>query len=557
MTPVRSFALTAGLIGMLACSDANERDSVPGSEIASDSVTVATHPLDPLNASELDRAVSVVRSSGRLSDQARFGLIELAEPQKATVRSGSPERGAFLVAFDWATAEGFEIVVDLESEQIASWQKIDSDQPPSTYLLMMRLREIVFADSRWQAGMERLGLETGRGVAVGPGSEPDTRLPVIDGNQVVDATAYIVNRPAAPFPMAGLPFRMTVDLTEGVLVSFEDSGAELPQGADLYEPEIERPDLKPLGIHQASGPSFSIDGSRIDWQNWTLHYGVHPRRGLEIFDVSYRDGERSRSILYRASVAEMITPYGDRSWQRWYPSDEGDLNLVNYSLMEVVDGEDAPPNVTFSDAVSHDHRGNTVRYQRAAAIFERDGGILWRHWAESRRARELVLSSIFTVDNYDYALSWIFHQDGTIEAEILLSGIINFYSTERERDDDARLDDREFGHVLVAPGIAGPIHQHFFSYRLDFDVDGEANTLVEVNSATEAGGQSRRRVVPHFDDGSGERAGGPSIAESEHQPQVAGRQRERAQLARSAPGLRARARPQRRASGRTAISGRS
>ena len=203
----------------------------------------------------------------------------------------------------------------------------------------------------------------------------------------------------------------------------------------------------------------------MEWQNWVFHYGVNPRRGLEIYDVAYQDGERHRPVLYRASLAEMITPYGDPKWMSWYPSDEGDLNLVNYSLMSAVIGEDAPPNVVFDGAISHDHLGAVVEYDRAVSLFERDGGILWRHWNEARRARELVLSSYFAVDNYDYALSWIFHQDGTIEVEVLLSGIINAYDTERLSEADPSVDGRTASRVLVAPRVEGPIHQHFFSYR--------------------------------------------------------------------------------------------
>jgi len=35
---------------------------------------------------------------------------------------------------------------------------------------------------------------------------------------------------------------------------------------------------------------------------------------------------------------------------------------------------------------------------------------------------------------------------------------------------------------LVAPGIYGPNHQHFFNFRLDFDVDGPGNAVHEMNT---------------------------------------------------------------------------
>jgi len=36
--------------------------------------------------------------------------------------------------------------------------------------------------------------------------------------------------------------------------------------------------------------------------------------------------------------------------------------------------------------------------------------------------------------------------------------------------------------VLVAPGLYGPNHQHFFNVRMDMCVDGERNSVYEVDS---------------------------------------------------------------------------
>ena len=58
-------------------------------------------------------------------------------------------------------------------------------------------------------------------------------------------------------------------------------------------------------------------------------------------------------------------------------------------------------------------------------------GISWKHadWrtgkTEIRRSRRLVISMIATVGNYEYGYYWYLYQDGTIEYEVKLTGVIS------------------------------------------------------------------------------------------------------------------------------------
>ncbi|MGH9888094.1 MAG: primary-amine oxidase, partial [bacterium] len=67
-------------------------------------------------------------------------------------------------------------------------------------------------------------------------------------------------------------------------------------------------------------------------------------------------------------------------------------------------------------------------------------------------------------------------QDGAIDGEVVLSGIMNISGARRQSDTTRASGHTMTGH-LVAPGVNAPNHQHFFSYRLDLDVDGAANTV--------------------------------------------------------------------------------
>jgi len=93
---------------------------------------------------------------------------------------------------------------------------------------------------------------------------------------------------------------------------------------------------------------------------------------------------------------------------------------------------------------------------------------------EVRRGRRLVISSFSTVGNYDYGFVWSLHTDGSIAYEVKLTGIISAGGI-------APAATPAHG-TLVAPGVYGPNHQHVFNVRLEMAIDGERNTVYEVDS---------------------------------------------------------------------------
>ena len=69
--------------------------------------------------------------------------------------------------------------------------------------------------------------------------------------------------------------------------------------------------IKPLNITQPEGPSFTVRGNDVEWQNWSFRVGFSWREGLILYNVGYADEGRVRPIIYRAALAEIIVPYGD------------------------------------------------------------------------------------------------------------------------------------------------------------------------------------------------------------------------------------------------------
>ncbi len=113
-------------------------------------------------------------------------------------------------------------------------------------------------------------------------------------------------------------------------------------------------------------------------------------------------------------------------------------------------------------------------------LHEEDYGILWKHtdWrtgqSEVRRSRRLSISFIATVGNYEYGFYWYFYQDGSIQCEIKLTGIMNTTSL-------APGETPAYG-VEIAPQLNAPLHQHIFAARLVTTVDGNNNSVYEVDT---------------------------------------------------------------------------
>jgi primary-amine oxidase len=149
-------------------------------------------------------------------------------------------------------------------------------------------------------------------------------------------------------------------------------------------------------------------------------------------------------------------------------------------------GSDCPDNATYIDGLIPDEHGIPVLRPRSACLFElATGNPAWRHFEKeevwSRPTRTLVLRAAAVIGNYDYLLDWRFEQDGSIRVAVGATGIIETKPVMAKQAEGtghvmSGAPD-EYGH-FVADNLVGVNHDHFFSYRLDLDVDGPNNTFV-------------------------------------------------------------------------------
>jgi primary-amine oxidase len=459
----------------------------------------AQHPLDPLAETEINTAAKVVRAAPQFPADALFATIVLKEPLKSDVLDFKPgaaiTRQAFAVILDRRGNRTFEAVVDLAAPRLQSWNQIKGVQAVVLEAEYEPFERAVRADPRWQEAMRKRGIKELEEVQIdywAAGQVP----PQFQGRRLLRAVSYFKGDSTNFYgrPIEGVD--VLVDIGAEKVVDFVDTGAVPlpPPSQELDEKSTgARTAPKPMVISQPDGASFTISGQEVSWQKWRFRYTMHPREGLVLHTVGYEDDGRVRPILYRASLSEMAVPYGDpdKTW-RWRSAfDVGEYGMGRLAS-PIERNTDAPSHATLIDATFASDTGDAYVLKNAVGIYERDGGLLWKHYEsfsktnESRRARELVIFFIATIGNYDYSVRWIFHQDGVLELDSELSGIMLPKGVR-----DTKVTGHGVSHKsahLVSANVVAPHHQHFFNFRLDFDVDGTGNSVHEMNTRAQAGG---------------------------------------------------------------------
>ena len=430
----------------------------------------ATHPLDPLTADEITQAVAVAGFDG-----AAVISAFLAEPDKAEVRAFErggppPARRAVVIVYDGSTVH--EVLVAGDRRLAA--RPVPGAVPPITQIEHEAAAAAVKADPRWIAALHARGVSDLEHVIVQPWPPGQADPP---GRRLAKALTFVGTRPGDNIyarPVEGLLVTVDLDSAEVLQVADEGGVAIPPTAGDYYEHTPARTDVRPIEIVQPEGPSFVLDGHALRWLNWSLHVGFTPREGIVLHRVRW-DG---RAVLHRASLSEMWVPYGDPALVHRVKQvfDEGEAGLGALANPLQL-GCDCLGEIRYLDAVHAGQDGEPRTIPNAICIHEEDTGVAWKHTdiytdaVEVRRGRRLVISSFSTVGNYDYGFFWYLHTDGTIAFEVKLTGVLSTGASETEPAHGS----------FVAPGLVGPNHQHVFNVRLDVEIDGPHNTVVEVD----------------------------------------------------------------------------
>ena len=461
------------------------------------------HPLDPLSWQEYWAVLEVLQETGHLDKETRFSQVTLQEPSKDLVWKWSPgdsfPRSAFAVVRQ--KNQAFEAVVDLVHHGLVSWTELKGVQPSFLAEEFTAMTEEVKKHPDFIAAMDRRAITDltfidCSGVPPGYFGTDEQR-----GRRI----AYVRCRDARGVrntwnrEIEGLI--VVVDMNERKVIRVADDGS-VPVtrvSADYDQASIgeTRQVPGPIDIEQPLGPGFELEGHQVKWQKWSFHVRPDQRVGMILSTVAYQDGQEERPVLYQGHLSEIFVPYMDPSFA-WYARNFLDVGeFIRGGITKpLMPGLDCPNNATYFDFIVARDNGRPRTVPRTICLFERDAGDMsWRHWAdapESRPKRDLVVRAAAVFGSYDYVFDWVFQQDGTIRVAVGATGIAEVKAVSQA---SALTTDVEAGSGGDGDGPSGAEpsdaygrfvdrntvatnHDHYFSFRLDVDVDGTANSVV-------------------------------------------------------------------------------
>ncbi|YCK82553.1 primary-amine oxidase [Arthrobacter sp. D3-18] len=466
-------------------------------ETATDAVTLEETQYALATGAEISQVQGILQASGHLGPDKRIAYLGLVDPSRG---QSEQDRRFRVFIHDISGGAPSDVLVSATRGEIIKAIELDtkvSGELPVLEEEFEVVETLLASDERWLAALAARDLDVEK-VRVAPLSAGVFEYDDEKGRRILRGLAFVQDFPedsAWAHPVDGLV--AYVDVVNKEVTQVIDLGVmPIPTEHGNYtDPELTGPlreTQKPISITQPEGPSFTVTGgNHVEWEKWSVDVGFDVREGVVLHNLAFQDGDTKRPIINRASIAEMVVPYGDpspiRSWQNYFDTGE---YLVGQYANSLELGCDCLGDITYLSPVISDAFGNPREIRNGICMHEEDWGILSKHsdlWTGinyTRRNRRLVISFFTTIGNYDYGFYWYLYLDGTIEFEAKATGVV-FTSAFPEGGSD--------NISQLAPGLGAPFHQHLFSARLDMAIDGFTNRVEEEDVVRQAMGEGNER----------------------------------------------------------------
>lgn len=444
------------------------------------------HPLDSLTTSEYWTVYETLQKAGQADADTVFSSVLLHPPSKqAILTKQSIPRQADVILRKGSKA--FAALVNITTKSVVTNQELKDAQAPFDLSELRGADGPIKKDPRVIEALKKRGITDLRTVQcialpVAYRSIPEqaTQRIGFGACSKTNGTLHTWGR-----PIEGLTIQMDV-VSNKILKVIDTEIAPVPTADNNYEeiPEVPRPHTTPISTSQPMGPGYKIDKGEISWQNWQFRMRLDQRVGAVLNLVKVIDKGKPRSVMYEGHVSELFVPYMDpaNGWNNRAFIDAGQFYATSPFIKPLKAGLDCPAHATYFDALFATDSGSPKLHTNMACLFERSLDTpAWRHGEDGqiygRPNRQLILRTAAVIGNYDYIMDWRFDPDGTIEVAVGATGVIETKATAQKLPADHNHGDTDTGQY-VAEHTVGVNHDHYFSYRLDMDVDGASNSFM-------------------------------------------------------------------------------
>jgi primary-amine oxidase len=227
----------------------------------------------------------------------------------------------------------------------------------------------------------------------------------------------------------------------------------------------------PAGSQKKQAAPAPKDGTSVKWHGWSFKWSLRRTEGLVLSDVYFR----GRKVLKYAGIAEIFTIY-DQGEPRPVDFDQNGLGEPRVPIVPGVDCSSGKWCKVFDARGKDASKGGVPQVM----MHEERTGPSYLGQFGRVPGKMLVLWSAGHFpgppDGYTFIIRWKFRDDGTLIPEIGATGVPQHLATGDTSPTGAWIGVSDRKEKVFAPS-----HVHHFLYRLDFDVDGEENTVEEFN----------------------------------------------------------------------------
>ena len=447
--------------------------------------------LESLTIDEIREAVRLLRAERGLAESVRFARVELLEPPKEHVLTrpaAEIERMAFAVLYDKASRQTFEAVVSLDAGVVREWRHIPGVQPPYIGEEYGPAEEAIKASPLFREAMARRGVVDMELVQVDPWSAGYYGDEAEVGRRLTRAYAWVRHSPTDngyAHPVEGVVVLLDIDTLE--VLAVEDHGvAPIPRASGNYSRRRRRRDpIRPEAArdHPATGAELRDRRVARPLAEVALPDRLHRPRGARAPHRRLRGRRPSPADppprLDRGDGRPVRRPGADAQSQeclRRRRVQSGRLRQLARARLRLPRPTSttstrrwptAPASPTRSRTPSACTRRITGSSGSTSTGAPRPAKCAGRAGSSSRSSPPSATTNTAStgISTRTARSSSRSSRPGSWSTGAVPPGVTPAH-----------------GQLLNRDGLYAPIHQHFFSIRLDMDVDGTINRLVEVNT---------------------------------------------------------------------------